>query len=310
MSTTSKRSGAANVLIVEKANEAIAELPGAKLTLRQIFYRLVSWLVILNTISAYKGLSRALVKARLDGRVNYDDMEDHTRETRTIFQDHDEITDKVDDVMDTINYAHPVIPRALYQPILHIIALEKEALTSFFDSVIPRGSNVILLTNRGFNSLTQLHEQACKISELKGFQEIYLSYFGDFDPSGEAIETSAIKRLNQQLQVFNVDPIPPDHIERVCLTQAQVVAMNLPGMPISDKKDSRNKGFEAKYGSGVEAVEMNAIPPPVLAQMITDQVAKYWDEDVYQQVTHLAKAVTRRFRKLMLKRLTNEFANP
>jgi len=51
-----------------------------KLTLRQIYYRLVSKLVIKNTISQYKYLSRILEDARKDGLIPYKAIEDRTRD--------------------------------------------------------------------------------------------------------------------------------------------------------------------------------------------------------------------------------------
>lgn len=65
--------------VVQQSLDVVSEF-FVPLTLRQIFYRLVSALHIPNTVAAYKRLSRILVKARLEGDFPWDKMEDRTRE--------------------------------------------------------------------------------------------------------------------------------------------------------------------------------------------------------------------------------------
>ena len=54
---------------------------GVKPTLRTVFYALVSREAIPNTLSSYQQLSRALVKARKNGELPWDFIEDRTRYT-------------------------------------------------------------------------------------------------------------------------------------------------------------------------------------------------------------------------------------
>jgi len=51
-----------------------------RLTVRQIYYRLVSAGIIKNSRSAYNSLDRVLTKARLNGIIPFDVIVDHTRE--------------------------------------------------------------------------------------------------------------------------------------------------------------------------------------------------------------------------------------
>ena len=64
--------------IVQKVVSIIGQF-SQPLTLRQIYYQLVSRQVIENKESAYKYLSRLLVKAREDGVIGYEDLVDRTR---------------------------------------------------------------------------------------------------------------------------------------------------------------------------------------------------------------------------------------
>ena len=67
-------------LIVREVNEVLSTY-SQKMTLRQIYYRLVSKHVFPNNLNQYKGLSRHLVKARERGVVDWRRIEDRARTT-------------------------------------------------------------------------------------------------------------------------------------------------------------------------------------------------------------------------------------
>jgi hypothetical protein len=83
--------------IVKEVNKILQEyiMP---LTLRQIFYRLVSKLVIPNTVTSYKTLSKILVKARERGEVDDTRIEDRSRQVLGMgdwgYQDFDSFLDE------------------------------------------------------------------------------------------------------------------------------------------------------------------------------------------------------------------------
>ena len=54
------------------------------MTLRQVFYQLVSKHIIKNTLGEYKKLSDYLVSARQDGLIPWDWIEDRTRYPRSL----------------------------------------------------------------------------------------------------------------------------------------------------------------------------------------------------------------------------------
>ena len=69
---------AATVAIVEAARDVLAEadLSGYRFTLRRVFYALVSANVIPNTERAYKNLSATLDRARWEGWIDMDAIDD------------------------------------------------------------------------------------------------------------------------------------------------------------------------------------------------------------------------------------------
>lgn len=60
------------------AQEILKEYEG-RVTIRQLFYRLVSKGIIKNSETSYTGLISAMIKARRDGRIPFNAFEDRTR---------------------------------------------------------------------------------------------------------------------------------------------------------------------------------------------------------------------------------------
>jgi len=66
--------------IVEKTNSIFSEY-STRLTVRQIYYRLVSSITIPNNVKAYKRLVKQLTKAREEGAIDWRKIEDRRRDT-------------------------------------------------------------------------------------------------------------------------------------------------------------------------------------------------------------------------------------
>ena len=74
-----------SLAIIEQANAIIAEYAaqGFRLTLRQLYYQFVARDVISNTQRSYKRLGNIISEARLAGLVDWDAIEDRTRNLET-----------------------------------------------------------------------------------------------------------------------------------------------------------------------------------------------------------------------------------
>ena len=68
---------------------------------------------------------------------------------------------------------------------------------------------------------------------------------------------------------------------KAALTLDQVRAYNLPENP-GKVTDSRAKAFEKKHGTNVQ-VEVDALDPATLADLLTEAAAPFWDESVSEQ---------------------------
>jgi hypothetical protein len=240
-----------------------------KLTLRQIFYRLVSKKLIPNTLSSYKGLSSMLVKAREERKVDEDRIEDRTRKPRGKKDfgwdsPEDFLTQLQNDVRNSWkNYTKTYWEG---QPERIIIGLEKDALSKLFEEVI-NPYNIQLFPTKGYGSYTFIRDIA-KCCHYK--EPTTVLYFGDLDPSGKDIK----RDFNRRVLLYGAKNIKD--IRRIAITEDQVKQYDLPKRP-DDKKTLaklRRDTRTAKYGMEY-AVELDALEPEVLQKIIRDEVGKH-----------------------------------
>jgi hypothetical protein len=71
--------------MIDQANEIVDEyaLQGFTLTLRQLFYQFLARGLIPNSVEQYKRLGRAIADARRTGLVDWEHIEDRTRDVET-----------------------------------------------------------------------------------------------------------------------------------------------------------------------------------------------------------------------------------
>jgi hypothetical protein len=92
-----KRFGNIALERIEQCNDIVNEYTeqGLRLTLRQLYYQLVSRDVIPNVEREYKNLSTLVSDARLAGLMDWNAIEDRIRQPRTVseFKNLDELVD-------------------------------------------------------------------------------------------------------------------------------------------------------------------------------------------------------------------------
>lgn len=126
------------------------------------------------------------------------------------------------------------------------------------------------MISRGYSSLSFLHSAAEHIA-ASGKHGIIL-HFGDYDPSGVDIGDSIAEHIGADAFDF----------ERVAVNPDQIAEMNLPTRP-TKKSDSRAAGFAG------DSVELDAIEPDVLRQMVNDSIERYVD---HRQLAVIREAET------------------
>lgn len=242
----------------EKILEAVTEIVGAAngpITIRHLFYRLVSRGLLKKSEQEYRNLGNYLTRWRESGRLHWSAFADNTRWYYT-HTSYDNMAAALETTID--NYR-----RNLWQSQGSYVEIwcEKDAIASIlYKEASSWGVPVFPL--RGFPSGTALHNAADIFkAQIRAGKEVYIYYFGDHDPSGTSIDASTISSLNN---VHNVDI----NFERVAVLPAQIEEYDLPTRP-TKKSDTRSKTFEG------ESVEIDAMDMEVLRDMVKDCIVRH-----------------------------------
>ena len=280
----------------------IQQYGGVKLTVRQIYYRLVAKQVLVNRLSSYQYLVKLLVSARKEGRIAYTDIEDRTRTVH--LPPNDTIWmpgEKFNAYLNTIKRLDETytLPRWYGQPVRPIIIVEKQALQSVFQNITDR-EEVELIVNRGYPSLTLMYELSQRLTEVQDREDMDVEwkiiYYGDYDPSGIDIERHVGETLANDFDVeFD--------IYREAITRKQIAEYNIPPAP-AKTTDSRYQRMLEETGEAMQ-VELDAIEPNLLQTMIRGSIRQFYNNDASnKRIDLIAK------RRDMMKNWVEDAFNP
>jgi len=252
---TRHRRGKAEMAAIRDAVIEVLQVD-APMTVRQVFYRLVSGGLIGKTEAEYKQtVGRLLTEMRLDGTIPFGTIADNTRWVRR--------PRTYSSVEDALRRTAQFYRRSLWaeQDAYVEVWLEKEALAGVLvEETDPY--DVPLLVTRGYPSLSYVYEAAQAIAATD--KPAFILYFGDHDPSGVDIPRNVMARLHE------LAPEAEISLERIAVTRAQIVEMGLPTRP-TKQSDSRSRFFEG------ESVEVDAIPPAILRALCRGAIEDYVD---------------------------------
>jgi len=261
--------------VVREVNSILNEYT-IRLTIRQIYYRLVSKLLIPNTRSSYGGLDKILVRARERGHIDWRRIEDRSRQ---VLGTGDWGFSNIKEFMDYLERRFKQSGDYYTKPLWEnqdktvLVALEKDALSRLFTEVTDP-YRVKVFPTRGYGSFTYVKNMA---EGIEGDKETIVLYFGDFDPSGRDIERDLTDRLND----YGAENIT---VERIALTETQIKELNLPPRPedsetlLKLERDPRTKVYGMEY-----AVELDAIEPTMLQDIIKKAVSQHIDRDLWDE---------------------------
>ena len=243
-----------------------------KLTLRQIFYRLVAGYEYPNTKSTYNQLSKQLVKAREREDVDASRFEDRSRGFLGGDYQFNNLEEFVTYQFETFlnspnNYATKLWTS---QPEHVIVFVEKDALSQVVSRVADQRYNVTTCPSKGYASYTYINEALAMLPEDK---EITLLHFADHDPSGIDMTRDLANRISRYSDLDIT-------IERIALNYDQVQRYELPPNP-TKTADPRAEGYTAEYGN--ECWELDAIEPVELQRMVSEAIESHIDFDIWIQ---------------------------
>jgi hypothetical protein len=250
--------------MIEQANSIIAEYlaAGFTLTLRQLYYQFVSRDLIPNNMRSYKRLGSIVNDGRLAGLIDWDAIEDRTRnlQVRPTWESPQSIIDACASQFQ-IDKWHD-------QPVRVEVWIEKDALAGVFDGVC-REMQVPLFPARGYCSQSEAWSAAMRLKRwIKGKPKVVIYHFGDHDPSGIDMSRDNLFRLKD---VFGARI----ELERLALNMDQVEEYHPPPNP-AKTTDSRYASYIEVYGD--ESWELDALEPVVLAGLVRTAVMSVRDE--------------------------------
>jgi hypothetical protein len=181
---------------LEVVNSIIEEYQedGYTLTLRQLYYQLVSRDIIPNEQKEYAKLSKLLKEGRMAGVVDWEAIEDRVRNLSK--------PSHWDSPKSILEVAHSQYRKnRLKDQDVHIeVWVEKDALSS----VVERATNpygIGVMVNRGYSSVSAMFEAYERFSErIKEGKAIYILYIGDHDPSGVDMIRDVEERISEMLK--------------------------------------------------------------------------------------------------------------
>lgn len=239
-------------------------------TLRQLFYRLVSEEMLPNTHTAYQTLSARTAEARRAG--GFPRLLDRTRRI------HRDLS--FDGPADARAWLAGIYQRdrAEGQPYAVYLGVEKhgmvEQLKWWFGKY---GVRVLALGGYASQSYVDDVADDIRADAESDHRPAVLIYAGDWDGSGEDIDRDFLARCGLFAETV-----------RVALNEDLVRRYHLPELP-GKARDPRARGFEERNGRLVQ-VELDALAPDVLRNLYRAALDQYLDMDMYESVLEQEKS--------------------
>jgi hypothetical protein len=256
---------------------------GYDLSLRQLYYQLVSKNVIPNSERSYKNIGSLVNDARLAGLIDWDVIKDRGREM--IQSAH---WDNPKDILLSCSQQFK-IDKWDAQPNYVEVMVEKQALEGVLVPVC-RALDVPFSANKGYSSASAMYEASKRyLSRRETGKTLYIIYLGDHDPSGIDMTRDVAERMNLFLQ--EEDSVD---VNRIALNIDQVRKFNPPENP-AKTTDSRSGEYIRKFGES--SWELDAIEPKKLAELVTRNVLALRDEKLWAQEVKREEQMIKELRK-------------
>jgi hypothetical protein len=247
---------------LDLVNQAIYEAVRDEhpVTLRGVFYRVVSAGAVEKTEAGYRLVGRQLLKLRRAKVIPYAWITDGTRLIRK--------PDSWSDVETMLSNAAASYRRALWddQDAEVLVLSEKDAISGVVYPVTA-GWDVELGIVRGYSSETFAYSVAEGIAATT--KTTYVYQLGDHDPSG----VDAWRSFEERVRGFQLggDAV----FERLAVTPEQIAEHRLPTRP-TKSTDTRSRGFDG------ESVEVDALPATVLRNIVENAIVQHINPRSYE----------------------------
>lgn len=284
---------------------------GYVLTLRQLYYQLVSRDVVPNTPAEYEKLSVLLKEGRMGGIVDWNAIEDRLRKPST--------PSSWESPMALLIAAANqfALPRMKGQGTYIEVWVEKDALSGVLERVTAP-YHIPIMVNRGYSSASAMHDAYERfMSQIKypgTAKKIRILYLGDFDPSGidmlRDVEGRICEFFLGRFGAFEKFVVSctvrgkpgkksclhfPHLWKKICkeklnidfaivpiaLTKEQIDEYQPPPNP-AKRTDTRFNKFEANHGD--TSWEVDALRPEVLNEILTTAIEEHIDRELFDSI--------------------------
>lgn len=248
---------------IETANEIIVEYmrAGYRLTLRQLYYQFVARGLLVNKKQSYDNLGVWISDARLAGRIDWNAIEDRTR--NLVLNNHWE------DPVDLLNWAAEGYGVDLWinQPERVEVWVEKEALAGVIERPATEW-DVAWFCCRGYVSQSEQWRAGRRLAAYREEgQQPTIIHLGDHDPSGVDMTRDNLEKV----ELFSGGSV---NVERIALNMDQIEELSPPPNPVK-QTDSRAGGYTENYGD--ECWELDALDPAYLNNIISEAIERHCD---------------------------------
>lgn len=255
--------------LIQKANDIITDYrsQGFTMTLRQLYYQLVSKVLIHNNTREYKKLVATINVARLNGLIDWYAIEDRTRYLRgnTHWDSPDQIVQGCVDSYQVDKWEN--------QEYRVEVWIEKDALIGVIEGVCSR-NDVPFFSCRGYTSQSEMWNAAQRLMGYGG--KTVIIHLGDHDPSGMDMS----RDIQDRLSLFMGGDGMVVDVSRIALNRDQVNKYKPPPNP-AKLTDSRANVYISEFGKN--SWELDALDPKVIDKLIQKAIDKYKDPDLWDE---------------------------
>ena len=250
---------------------------GYDLSLRQLYYQLVSRNIVENTERSYKNVGNLVSDARLAGRIDWDIIKDRGREM--VSNAH---WTSPADILQACAQQYRV-DRWANQPCYVEVMVEKQALEGVLLPVC-REWDVPFTANKGYSSSSAMYEASKRYGRAdEGGKDLHILYLGDHDPSGIDMTRDVSERLELFVKTsreYVIGENEPDVItvKRLALNMDQVEELRPPENP-AKITDSRAASYIRRFGNS--SWELDAIEPRRLASLVANAIKSIVDTKLW-----------------------------
>lgn len=222
------------------------------MSVRQVYYQLVTREVVANGVKGYNQVQRVVLRMRRLGEVPWNRIVDRSRVKLQ--------RPGWDGIAQIMTRAAEQYRRSLWttQPVVPMIACEKHALEGVFaDACDIYGASLWVLG--GGSSQSFLYDWAEEIRELNAQgKRVAIAYFGDHDPAGLDIG----RACEAGLRAHGADDFT---FQWLGLRFGDIERFGVPRLPVKELETRRKKYLE-RFGD--VAAELDALPPAELRSRI------------------------------------------